>query len=107
MLGYGGPPVSRARRSTQSCAADPGDRSGLWRSRISGAPLRRCTASGTHATAGPNSTELECLAYPGALVLVGLQPARLHEGVGVLVPAAVGEIVPQHRRGGLRLIDNT
>src|SRR5262249_15512378 len=45
--------VSRAQRSTKWCAADPGRfRSGLWRSRISGAPLHfvsRCTASGTRS----------------------------------------------------------
>ncbi len=51
-------------------------------------------------------TDLERPADPGALVLVGLEAARLHQGIGVLVPAAVREIVAEHGGGGLRLVDD-
>src|SRR5262249_50218511 len=50
---------------------------------------------------------LEGLADPGALILCRLEPALFHQGVGVLVPRAVGEIVPEHRGRGLRLADDT
>src|SRR5262249_60290650 len=49
---------------------------------------------------------LECLADPGTLVLARLQALRLHQGIGVLVPAAVREVVAEHGGGGLRLGDN-
>src|SRR5882724_8993783 len=42
----------------------------------------------------------------GALVFARLDTAGLHEIVGVLVPAAVGEIVPEHGRRRLRLADD-
>src|SRR5262249_20188464 len=38
---------------------------------------------------------LERLAHPRALVFLRLDAAGLHEAVGVLVPGAVGEIVPE------------
>src|SRR5262249_52568413 len=46
----------------------------------------------------------ERLADPMALVLVGLKTLRLHQGIGVLVPTAVREIVAQHRSRGLRFL---
>src|SRR6188474_2337538 len=46
----------------------------------------------------------EGAADPGALVLGRLEAAGLHQPVGVLVPAAVREIVAEHSRGGLRLL---
>src|SRR5262249_14611274 len=49
---------------------------------------------------------LEGLADPGALILGRLEPARPHQGIGVLVPRAVGEIVPEHGCRGLRLADD-
>src|SRR5690242_10664740 len=52
----------------------------------------------------PQPDLLECLADPGALVLVRLEPAALHQPVGFLVPLAVREIVTEHRRRGLRLV---
>src|SRR5512141_1707432 len=42
----------------------------------------------------------------GPLVLARLDTARLHEGIGVLVPLAVREIVPEHGGGRLRLADD-
>src|SRR6185436_9434050 len=39
------------------------------------------------------------LADPRALVLGGLEAARLHELIGVPIPAAVREIMPKHGRG--------
>src|SRR6187397_771491 len=52
----------------------------------------------THLLEGPGDI--------GALVLARLDPARLHEIVGVLVPLAVREIVPKHGGGRLRLADD-
>src|SRR5882724_3133293 len=42
----------------------------------------------------------------GTLVLARLETAGLYKIIGVLVPAAVGKIVPKHGSGGLRLADN-
>src|SRR5271165_1326987 len=50
------------------------------------------------------SSKLECLADPGTLVLARLQTPRLHQSIGVLVPAAVWKIVTQHRGRSLRLV---
>ena len=36
----------------------------------------------------------------------GSRPPASHQLVGVLVPAAVGEIVAEHGGGGLRLVDD-
>src|SRR4051812_41445452 len=49
---------------------------------------------------------LESLADPGALILVWLQSAAAHQPIGILVPRAVRKIVPEHSRGGLRLVHN-
>src|SRR5690349_13025182 len=38
---------------------------------------------------------------PVAFIRLGLEAAALHQGVGVLVPGAVGEIVPEHGGSGL------
>src|SRR5258708_1533658 len=43
----------------------------------------------------------------GTLVLARLETAGLYKIIGVLVPAAVGKIVPEHGSGGLRLADDT
>src|ERR1035437_3224791 len=50
---------------------------------------------------------LEGLRDVGTLVLARLDTAGLYKIIGVLVPAAVGEIVPEHGSGGLRLADDT
>src|SRR5262249_47054687 len=50
--------------------------------------------------------ELEGAADPGALVLTGRQPPRLHQSKGVLVPAAVREVVAEHGGRGLGLVDD-
>src|SRR6266849_9100708 len=43
----------------------------------------------------------------GTLVLARLETAGLYKIIGVLVPAAVRKIVPEHGGGGLRLADDT
>src|SRR3954470_9589532 len=50
-----------------------------------------------------HAERLEGFADPGALVFLRLQAARLHQAISVLVPAAIGEIVPEHGGRGLRL----
>src|SRR6187402_507469 len=47
---------------------------------------------------------LEGAADPGALIFARLQAARTHQPVGVLVPAAFREIVPQDCGRSLRLL---
>src|ERR1700682_1525899 len=42
----------------------------------------------------------------GTLILARFETAGLYKIIGVLVPAAVGKIVPEHGRGGLRLGDD-
>src|ERR1700730_11079123 len=49
---------------------------------------------------------LERAADPGALVFVRLEPALLYEGVGVLVPAAVGKVMAEHGGRHLGLAGN-
>src|SRR6201999_3028452 len=49
---------------------------------------------------------LEGPADPGSLILARLETARLYKIIGVLVPAAVRKIMPEHGGGGLRLADN-
>src|SRR5882757_6650544 len=49
---------------------------------------------------------LEGLADPGGAVFARFQPAALHQAIGVLIPGAVGEIMPEHGRGRLRLADD-
>src|ERR1041385_2163595 len=44
----------------------------------------------------PQPDLLERAADPGPLILVGLEPAAAPQSVGVLVPLAVREIVPEH-----------
>src|SRR5215813_7276801 len=58
------------------------------------------------ARAARSLSELERPADPGALVLARLQSLRLHQRVGVLVPAAVREVVAEHRGRSLRLVDD-
>src|ERR1700730_4992123 len=43
----------------------------------------------------------------GPLILARLETAGLYKIIGVLVPAAVGKIMPEHGGGGLRLADDT
>src|SRR6476659_9660249 len=43
----------------------------------------------------------------GPLVLARLETAGLYKTIGVLVPAAIRKIVPEHGGGGLRLADDT
>src|SRR6202158_563698 len=43
----------------------------------------------------------------GTLVLARLETARPYKIIGVLVPAAVGKIMPEHGGRGLRLADDT
>src|SRR3981081_1772478 len=55
-------------------------------------------------------TETQFLEGPGdigTLVLARLETAGLYKIIGVLVPAAIGKIVPEHGCGGLRLADDT
>src|SRR6202163_3310040 len=55
-------------------------------------------------------TETQFLEGPrnvGTRVLARLETAGLYKIIGVLVPAAVGKIVPEHGGGGLRLADDT
>src|SRR6516225_11493052 len=49
----------------------------------------------------------ERLADPVAFVLVRLNALRLHQGIGVLVPAAFGEVVAEHGSRRLRLLHDT
>src|SRR5215468_5911783 len=58
------------------------------------------------ARAARHLSELERPADPGALILARLQSLRLHQRVGVLVPAAVREVVAEHRSRSLRLVDD-
>src|SRR6516165_12778047 len=50
--------------------------------------------------------EPEGPADPRGLVLAGLQALRLHQRVGVLVPAAIRKIMPEYRGRRLRLVGN-
>src|SRR5262249_6371715 len=52
-------------------------------------------------------SDAEGPADPGALVFRRLKPACVQQRIGVLVPAAIGEIVPEHRGGGLCLAHHT
>ena len=61
-------------------------------------------AGNTIPSRGP--TFLEGPADPGALILARLETAGLYKIIGVLVPAAVRKIVPEHGGGGLRLADD-
>src|ERR1700689_1219 len=54
----------------------------------------------------PETQFLEGFGDVGAGVLARLYAARLYKIIGVLVPAAVGKIVPEHGRRGLRLVDD-
>src|ERR1700694_3901605 len=49
---------------------------------------------------------LEAPGNIGTLILARLETAGLYKIIGVLVPAAVRKIVPEHGRGGLRLADD-
>ena len=49
---------------------------------------------------------VESLRDPGARVLMRLEPALLQARIGVLVPDRIGEVVAEHGRRGLRLIDD-
>src|SRR6478735_5229275 len=49
---------------------------------------------------------LEGPADPGPLILARLETARLYKIIGVLVPAAIGKIMPEHGGGRLRLADD-
>src|ERR1700689_652322 len=46
-------------------------------------------------------------ADPGTLILARLETAGLYKIIGVLVPAAVRKIMPEHGGGSLRLADDT
>src|SRR5262249_8215941 len=49
----------------------------------------------------------ERLSDPRAFVLAPLNAPRLHQGIGVLVPAALGEVMAEHRGRSLRLLHDT
>src|SRR3954471_25062997 len=49
---------------------------------------------------------LEGPAHPGSLILIGLETAGFYKIIGVLVPAAVRKIMPEHGGRGLRLADD-
>src|SRR5580704_1852851 len=57
------------------------------------------------ARPGSEAQLLEGPGNIGSLVLLRLVAAGLHQIIGVLVPFAVGKIVPEHGRRGLRLAD--
>src|SRR6267143_4179732 len=54
----------------------------------------------------PETQFLEGPGDIGTLILARFETAGLYKIIGVLVPAAVGKIVPEHGRGGLRLADD-
>src|SRR5881227_3422949 len=77
------------------CAGHPRLPSGpkTWMAGTSPAMTHHCD-SATVELAQPDL--LEGLADPGALILVRLEPAALHQPVSFLVPRAVREVVPKH-----------
>src|SRR4051812_37022414 len=62
------------------------------------ASMRSLFLTETHLLEGPGNV--------GPLVLARLETAGLYKIVGVLVPLAVGKIMPEHRSRGLRLADD-
>src|SRR5713226_4794329 len=94
------PGIARGKSATiKTCMA--GSTAKLRKAVYSWLPIGGGKRSGTARSSKP-----ECLTDPGTLVLVGLQALRLHQGIGILVPATVGKIVAQHSRRGLRLVHN-
>src|SRR6202051_2712057 len=88
-------PVSTARPRENSISS----RSIRTMSRIERrASMRNLFLAETQFLEGPGDV--------GTLVLARLETAGLYKIIGVLVPAAVGKIVSQHRGGGLRLADD-
>src|ERR1700704_5551100 len=88
-------PVSTARPRENSISS----RSIRTMSRIDRrASMRGKFLAETHLLEGPGNI--------GPLVLARLETAGLYKIIGVLVPAAVRKIVPEHGSGGLRLADN-
>src|ERR1700716_2418113 len=62
------------------------------------ASMRSKFLAETHLLEGPGNI--------GPLVLARLETAGLYKIIGVLVPAAVRKIMPEHGGGGLRLADD-
>src|SRR5258707_11527313 len=89
-------PVSTARPRESSISS----RSIRTMSRIErGASMRDLFLAGAQFLEGPGDV--------GTLVLARLETAGLYKIIGVLVPAAVRKIVPEHGSGGLLLADDT
>src|ERR1700688_575541 len=88
-------PVSTARPRENSISS----RSIRTMSRIDRrASMRAKFLTETYLLEGPGNV--------GTLVLARLETAGLYKIIGVLVPAAVRKIVPEHGGGGLRLADD-
>src|ERR1700737_2853223 len=89
-------PVSTARPRENSISS----RSIRTMSRIERrASMRSKFLAETHLLEGPGNV--------GTLILARLETAGLYKIIGVLVPAAVRKIVPEHGGRGLRLANNT
>ena len=68
---------------------------------LGGAPCKR-----PRSWRSPHSDLAKCSADPGAVVLLRLETLAFHHLVSILVPNAVGEIMPEHRGGGLGFWDD-
>src|SRR5437879_6247129 len=96
-------PVSTARPRENSISS----RSIRTMSRIDRrASMRRLFLTAIHDVQRTETHLLEGPGNVGPLVLARLETAGLYKIIGVLVPAAVGTIVPKHRGRGLRLADD-
>src|SRR5665213_2733873 len=100
------PAKSMSSRSIRTMSRIESRESMAWRIRCD-APSLKTWMAGTRPVqflAQPDL--LEGPADPGTLVLGRLQAAVFHQRIGVLVPFAVGEIVPEHGGRGLCLLDD-
>src|SRR5258705_181021 len=96
-------PVSTARPRENSISS----RSIRTMSRIDRrASMRSKFLTATYIGQGTETHLLEGPGNIGTLVLARLETAGLYKIIGVLVPAAVGKIVPEHGGCGLRLADD-
>src|SRR3954449_853448 len=96
-------PVSTARPRENSISS----RSIRTMSRIDRrASMRSKFLAATHIGQRTETHLLEGPGNIGPLVLARLETTRLYKIIGVLVPAAVRKIVPEHGSRGLRLADD-
>src|SRR5258707_11080198 len=69
---------------------------------LSNRPYRHARRERPHSRAdSPYSDLAKCPADPRAVVLLRLKTLAFHHLVGVFVPNTIGEIMPEHRGGGL------